>query len=232
MIELDVKFDTREITKYLSDIEKKQIPFATARALTSTASDVKDELIKEMDRVFDRPTRYTKSAFYIRSATKKKLIASVGIKDFAGKGIPAIKFLMPQIVGGTRAPKRFEIWLRRRGILPEGMFAVPARGAKLDRYGNLSRGQITKMLANLQALPEMAQRTNDSRKIVYFVAKIKGIRGIWKKRGKRIQPFMVFVKAPHYKKRFDFEGVSNKVINKRFHKNFDKALANALATAK
>ena len=232
MIEIDVKFDTREITKYLNDIEKKQVPFATARALTSTARDVKDELIREMDRVFDRPTRYTKSAFYIRSATKKKLVASVGIKDFSFKGIPAIKFLAPQIYGGTRNPKRFELWLRRRSILPEGMFAVPARGAKLDRYGNLSRGQITKMLANLQALPDMAQRTTDSRKIVYFVAKIKGIRGIWRKRGKKIQPFMVFVKAPRYKKRFDFEGVSNKVIGKRFSKNFNKALANALATAK
>ncbi|MDF5999583.1 hypothetical protein P4050_14390 [Pseudomonas aeruginosa] len=42
--------------------------------------------------------------------------------------------------------------LRARGILPAGMFVVPAEGARLDQYGNMSRGQMIQILSGLGAL--------------------------------------------------------------------------------
>jgi hypothetical protein len=43
----------------LTDIEQRQIPFATVLALTETAKLVKARLEDEMRSVFDRPTPYT-----------------------------------------------------------------------------------------------------------------------------------------------------------------------------
>lgn len=35
--------------------------------------------------------------------------------------------------------------------------------------------------------------------------------GIWRKRGNRIDPVVLFVSQPHYSKRFDFFGVAEKI---------------------
>ena len=53
---------------------------------------------------------------------------------------------------GPRVDKASERNLRARGILPAGMFVVPAEGARLDQYGNMSRGQMIQILSGLGAL--------------------------------------------------------------------------------
>ena len=58
------------VKRKLNDLERNHVRFATARALTKTAGLVKEAMVKEVDKVFDRPTPYTRNAFMIKPATK------------------------------------------------------------------------------------------------------------------------------------------------------------------
>jgi len=241
-----------EVIKSLSDFEKQQLPFATAKALTKTGQEVKDGLISEMEKVFDRPTPYTLNSLMLRPATKQTLTAYVWLKDFAGKGTPAVKYLWAQVMGGSRRVKRFESALQRIGVLPRDMFITPGQGADLDQYGNLSRGQIVQVLSYFQALGEQGYKANmtdkgrarlkkggkkTGRGFEYFVP-LSGSRlapGIYKRIGfafgSAIKPIYMFVKKPIYTKRFRFFEVGQKIIDAKLLSNFNQALADALRTA-
>jgi hypothetical protein len=45
--------------------------------------------------------------------------------------------------------KRFEKALKAAGAMPYGWQSVPAAGARLDAYGNMSRGQIAQILSQV-----------------------------------------------------------------------------------
>src|SRR5262245_39031822 len=118
MIRLDVRSNIKQLTQGLTQVQREQVPFATALALTRTAQVMQAAQITEMQRVFDRPTPFTLNALFVSPATKRRLEASVYFKDFAPKGTPAGKYLRPQIMGGGRNLKRMERLLQGKGLLP------------------------------------------------------------------------------------------------------------------
>lgn len=231
-----------------------QMQFATALALTRTAQHVRRELEAEILRVFDRPTRWTQRALYLQPARKNRLEARVWIKDGMGWGTTAPeRYLRPQIYGGQRDVKRFERALQARGVLPVGMITVPAAAARLDAYGNMSRGQIVQILSYFRAFGEEGYRANitDERKqrmarstrrkigTAYFALQRphgKLRPGIYQRyhlaHGSAVKPVLLFVKAAHYRPRFDFFGVGQRVADKHIADEFKKALAQAIATAR
>lgn len=144
---------------FFSKLER-QVPYATSLALNRTAEAVREAIGVEMQRVFDRPTPYTQRALRIQRANKGNLSAHVGFKNEAGKGTPADKYLWPQVHGGSRSQKRSEKALDRIG-LPRG-YVVPGAGAEIDAYGNMSRGQIVRLLSYLQAFGEQGYRANST----------------------------------------------------------------------
>lgn len=257
MIAINVKVDISRALAKLDNFKKNQVPFATAKALTKTAQAVAEAERKEMRDVFDRPTPYTMAAIYVKSATKKNLVAKVGIKNFAGKGNPASKFLAAQITGGTRRQKKFEKALQAVGAMPHGYFAVPGSGAKLDQYGNIMPSLIVQLLSYFKAFPEMGYKANmtDKRKaqlakgkakrgiqgVVYFVGRPGGNSanyplGIWARytfnAGSFVSPVLIFVPHAQYKAIFDFYYVGKKVVERVFKTEFRAAMAEAMATAK
>lgn len=197
---ISLKHDIARIGRNAGRIEK-QLPFATALAITRTAQIVQKDEIKEMRDVFDRPTPYTLRSTYMQPATKKKLRAEVGIKDEATEAVPPVKFLTPEIRGGGRRLKTFERALRSVGALPNGYVAVPGTGAKLDAYGNISRGQIVQILSffktnglagfNFNATPDSLKRRSNraakkagAQSVTYFVGRPgdgKLPLGIWQR---------------------------------------------------
>lgn len=154
-ISVDTRGAQRKITQ-----AGQQVRNAAVQALNWTAADARDEVQREMRRVFDRPTPYTIRGVGVWRATAADPIARVGLKDAAGKGTAAADFLLPQVYGGARGVKRFERALQRIGALPAGWVAVPASGAQLDAYGNMNRGQIVQILAALQAFGEQGYKAN------------------------------------------------------------------------
>lgn len=220
--------------KSLDALEKEQLPFALALTATWTAQDVQAEEKKVIASVFDKVNRYTKNSVYIKSATKKNPVAAVWLKneDATSKGGNAAEYLSPHIFGGPRKNKRFEKAMQRRGMLNPGQFTVPAKPAKRDKFGNISRGQIVKMLSNIGAQHDSQQ--NSKRGISYFLFENNdgSLSGVWQRTPNGIMPFLLFVdKAPQYKKRFPFFEVAERTINKQFPINFEKAMDYAIASS-
>lgn len=239
------------IIKGLADLQRNQIPYAVAATLTDTAKDVQAAEVHEIRDSFDRPTPATVNSIYVRSATKTKWEATVGIKDFMGKGNPAVKWLAAEIEGGHRNTKRFEKALQSAGILPPGYFVVPGEGVDLDQYGNIKPSLIVQLLSYFKAFPEMGYRSNmtDKRKlamaksrkgktgVAYFVAKDRWLHpGIWARyalaHGSAIKPILMFVRAANYQKRFDFQYTAEITVKRVFDAHLRKRWAEAWATAR
>lgn len=150
MIEIRVE-GVEKTTRYLTDVERKQIPFALAKSLTRTAQDGQKALQDDMAGKFDRPTPYTLKSGYYTPANKINLTSAFGIKDRQkSKSANAPdEVLSPHFTGGGRALKASEARLRRQGFLDAGEFLAPGAGAKLDRYGNISRGQLQQIFSQI-----------------------------------------------------------------------------------
>jgi hypothetical protein len=156
-----------------------QIPFALAKALTNTIQDVKEAEIAEMRKAFNAPTPYTLRSLYVRTATKARQEASTWLKSYPGRP----HYLQPQIEGGGRPLKRFERRMEMLGYMRGDQRAVPTRNVSLDAYGNMSRGQIVKILSQLRTdvVSGVSQNATNSKRSKakrkaseYFVSKGSG----------------------------------------------------------
>lgn len=250
---IKIEHDFSGLLRNSDDIEKKHIPFALSLGINRTANRVKHAGINEMKDVFDRPTPYILSSIFVKPSTKKNLSATVWIKDEATKAVPASKILTPQITGGMRRLKRFELALRSAGVLPSNYFTVPGQGATYDAFGNMSRGQIVQILSYFNAFSESGFKANATDKtreklrrgtkrkfgISYFAvqpgdsATTPGIyQRVHTAFGDAIKPVLIFVDRVYYDPIFDFAFVAKRVNEKYFGEEFSKALEYALKTAK
>lgn len=231
MINVSVKSDLKKATKQLKDIQKKQIPFATALALTNTAKLIKLAEREEMAASFDRPKPYTLNSLYIKPANKHTLTAVVGLKDQASKGRTAAKYLLPQIKGGNRKLKAYEKLLKKRGILPNGYYTTPGKSAKLDRFGNISRGQLNQIFASIGSKAVTNNKSTKARYII-FPERDGKPGGIWLQKYGGLIPVLIFVKRPSFKKRYSFRKVARTTQQQVFAKEFEKAYQRAEMAAK
>lgn len=101
MISINVKSNVKQFTKGLKRIEKKQIPFATARALTWTAQDAQKRLIKKIPSIFNVTKKWwlkqQPTGIKIKPAKKNHLVSSVYTNAY---------FAERQEEGGTRRPTK------------------------------------------------------------------------------------------------------------------------------
>jgi hypothetical protein len=157
-MKIDIKVQgIKELQANLKDFSERRVRSTVATAMTKTAVAVRNELQSKMDSALDRPIGYTRRNLRYTAATAKGLQATVGFdivanQDMYGKvtgytdmgraQTPVGKYMKDQIEGGPRRDKRFEIALRRVGILPAGWFAVPGERAKIDAFGPLPAGKV------------------------------------------------------------------------------------------
>lgn len=248
---ISVKHDIQRIGLNAARIER-QLPFAIALSLTRTVQAVQKAEIHEMGDVFDRPTRYTLNSTYIEPATKQHLVAAVGIKDEASEGVPPTKYLRPQIVGGGRRLKRFEKALRSVGVLPNGYVAVPGSAAKIDRFGNMSRGEINQILsffrtnatagfnfnasaASLRRRSNRLAKKANAQSVTYFAGRPADGKlplGVWQRftfrKGSALKPILIFIPWASYDAIFDFRYVGEITIRKVFPRELSNALRRTL----
>ena len=257
-MKVGIEMNIDEVVGKLNDVARRQVPFAAAMALNETAKKINAAEIAEMRDVFSNPTPYTlRGTFYTR-ANKNKLEVIIGLKDFSAKAIPAAKFLAPQVEGGSRRLKRFEVALRAAGVLPSGYFAVPGEGAKRDAWGNMNRGQLVQVLSYFKSFPETGYKANmiDKRKaslarggrknrgFSYFVVRPgdqanrrAGLPpGVWQRVrfgiGTALKPILIFVTRAHYDAIFDFEYVAELTAKQQLSPQFSRAFAAAMRTAR
>lgn len=232
----------------------KQAAFANVVALTRTVVEVKSALQEEMRGVFDRPTPFTLNAIYVKPATSLKPEAAVGIKDDATVltriGTTPNRSLEAEIEGGGRHVKRFEKLLQISGFMPKGWFSVPGQYARLDAYGNVSRGQLIQVLSQLRVNPtagfdrdialagnnklQNAKRARALKKAGgQFFALPNGrgkLRpGIYQRRDSALghaapRPVVIFVRSVSYRRRLDFHDVAQFTADTYYPAKLDEAL--------
>ena len=239
---INMTSDAIKMEKKMSNIVASQLPFATAITLTKTAQKIMNDEKREMRRVFDRPVPYTMRAIFFRPANKAdKIIKSeVAFREFAGKGTPAYKYLMPNIKGGMRGAKRHERQLRANGILQEPMLTAPAKDAPLNRYGNISGATYQSILSEVGAAfyasgnQSMTKRSRRRKRVRgYYVAKKNGRTvGIRQQTGGESKRILNFIKPVSYQPRFDFYGVAQKRVDLSLQNTFRYYLKQAIRTAK
>lgn len=208
----------------LSDLEKLHLPFVMSKTINNTAQQVRKAEVVEMALVFDRPTPFVLNSLYIYPSTKTRLQAEVFFKD------KAQSFMRPQVYGGPRDFKRSERWLSNR-------FWVPGKAVRLNKYGNVSPGQITQVLSALKRMPDSAQnitarsRKRNKKPRDYFVLwnRKNGLRpGVWERTKRGIKPILMFISGPRYGKLLDFYGVGQRIATREFAMTFFRNLRDAI----
>ncbi|TPN16230.1 hypothetical protein FJ973_05935 [Mesorhizobium sp. B2-1-3] len=226
-----------------NDIERKQLPFATARALTWTAKAAQADMRAAMGKVFDSPIGYTLRGVTIEPATKDRLRATVLLNGYAPGKLPVGAYLYPQVFGGKRGQKAFERALSKAGLLPAGWVTVPAAGAKLNAAGNITAGQIVQMLSDLKlqfdATANRSKRSlkrNKSYRKQRFFVPAKGSHlkpGVWIRDGKGgIKPMVLFVQQQTYAPRLDYFGIVRESATRNFPELWTKSFGQAMASAR
>lgn len=241
MITISVADNIKDITRDLEDFARRQVPFATARALTETAKGVQAALQKEIKSVFDRPTPWIQRSPVVERATKASLTATVGIRDKGERASPA-KYLKEHFTGGARGNKPMEVAMRAMGILAPGWLAVPSDdGVKKDAFGNVSPATVKRILRELQGGGKRQDRRAAYR--LFIVRPGQSSRrashlapGVWSvvRAGDQsvMKPVFLFVARATYRKVIDLPSIAEKVVASDFERNFKAALDGALRTAR
>lgn len=240
MLNIDVQLDIASLKRRLGEIDDRHVRFATAAALTWVARDAWLEVERILPQVFDRPTPQTMRGIRYYKATKQLLVSEVKVTDYTDKSQPPISWLGHEIYGGGRPYKRIELLLTRAGILPAGQFVAPGKGARLDSYGNMSRGQVQQILAATQSAFDTNQRaTTRSRRRNRVVEQIFALRvqrgklkpGIYQRVGRGVTPLLIFIPSPHYHVRLGFNAIVERVVREKFEAQFQRAAKLAESTA-
>lgn len=235
--------------RHFTELERKNLPFAIMQACNATAFEIRQVWAQTAPRVFDNPTRMTRNAAQYRKASKTRHYAEVFLRDEAIGGTPPAKYLLPEVEGGTRRKKGFELLLQQKGAMPAGMFAVPGKGAQLDQHGNVRAAQVSQILSQLGARQDKYQnqsaastrrrRARRKRGGEYFAVQVRKGRlqpGIYERIatgfGSAVRSIFIFTSKASYKPRYNIFGLAQRTWDKLMPFHFNRELEKALETSK
>lgn len=238
--------------RQLTELERRQLPFATMQAINATAFETRQRWAEIMPKVFDRPTALTRGAVLYTKATRSRAYAEVFVRDEVSKGVPPSRYLQPQVAGGGRPRKGLERQLTAANVLPAEMYVVPGRGAALDQHGNLPLSLLNKVKSQLGAQGDtLANESAASRARRRRRAAKQGKRGgeyfalprgrgalaagvyerVTTGFGSAVRSVLRFVRHVAYRPRYRVFGIAQTVFERRFPANFERELSKAVASA-
>lgn len=124
-MDISVQTNLRQIQRQFGAFAEKQIPFATAMALTGIGKRVQVDEKKQFSHVLDRPTPFTLNAVSVRAARKSDLRAVVYVKD------KAAGYLAPYESGDVQKVN--------------GRAVLNPKASSVNQYGNLPRNLIARL---------------------------------------------------------------------------------------
>ena len=218
--------------------QEKNFKYSAAIALTKTAKIAQKNVIAELPKVFDRPTPWTLRGTFVLPAKPTKIETKVAFKDDRAiptlgqkGGTAAANYIKWQVEGGTRQQKGIERKLVALGILEKDEAVVPGDAVRLNRYGNMTRATLSKIIAQVaagkgQGISEgFGQATTKTGRKRYFYDPNIRPRAIYERYGrggKRIRPVLYFIKLPKYKKRLPFNDIVTKTFDRELDDEFDR----------
>lgn len=245
---IDIQITGLEDVKKMLGSLGKQADFAASRALNTTAFKINAEVKAEMQDAFQGgATPYSLRAMKVEKSSKQTLTSAVKLRtDGPSGGTPYEQALGHLFTGGGREWKKLEGYLRKRGLMPAGLMAVPGGGATMDKRGNMMRSQLREMLGSLgSGKPGMRtyRRSGNgktAKAIGYFVI-LPGARshlkpGIYKRietgKSSAIEPMVMYVRPGTYRRYIDLQTIGTQTVQATFAPEFYKELRYALETAK
>jgi hypothetical protein len=251
-MQISIKDNFPDVQRWVRQLGPK-VNTAAREGLNRTAAWAETYVRLEMRKVFDRPVPFTLRSLRVYYASASRPWAWLWFRQ---RRLDADKlWANPQIIGGGRDLKPMELRLQRIGLMPKGWFIVPGDAAPLDGYGNMSPGEISRILNVLGSYTESGfnkanintrkrLRKGNEKKGVYGFeywvnpagpGRVKHLlpgvyRRVYTAFGTSLKPMMIFVPRAQYRARLDFFGIVNKTVGQRFPAEFDKALRSLIAT--
>lgn len=234
-----------ELRKAFEGFSERRMRSVAATAATVAVRDIERGWRDQLVERFDRPTKATREATFVATANPQTMEATVGIKDMAGaRGRAPAEWLSTEEEGGSRYVKRFEMALQNKGAMLRGWSAVPSKFAKLDSFGNVSRGQIVQVIAQLGAqfspgYQQVISRSATKRaqkallsgnQFVAFPRKTRnGLEaGVYQRRGDKLVPIFFFVPRVRYGKRISLIDFAKEQAPKLLGANVERAFSESL----
>lgn len=206
MFSISVKADIAGIRRSLDRLTRRQLPYATALALNSTAELVRIGQQENLRKVLDAPTPFTINAVAVRRASKSRPEALVYIKPVAAA------YLLPYERGGKNK-------LNSKALLK------PVN-ARVNQYGNLPRNFVK----NAKAKPNMFVGKVQTKNGI-----VDGVwQRTAKKRGSKtgLKLLVDFTNAHEATQRIDYRGVGTRIVRAVFSRELRKGIDKAMATAR
>lgn len=228
---MNMKIDIRGIKEFKERVDrlaKKQVPYALASALNSTAYGAMKYEQAEIKDSFDRPTPWVQKGVLYQKASTSSLASFTRLADDRDRKGDVRSILEPHVYGGGRAIKRSERRMRHTGAMGGGQFLVPGPGAPIDSHGNISGPQMKQLLGFAQQYFELGYNVTRKTGGYYVIPFV----GLFKRNKKgRSTPVLFFTyKEPKYEQRFDFHFAARHYFNKNFQANMNQAWNRALTS--
>lgn len=219
-VRISIKIDAKQLQRQLSNLAQRQVPFAISQAINAVAAKVIEAQTAAISTTFDKPRAFTQKAFTQGS--------SFG-GQFASKRNPVAIIVAKPIQEAYLVPSEFD----ERQSLGQGKRIRTPVNAKTNAGGNLSQGQVAKLLAQ----PDV------------FMGVVNGVNGLWQRpsppRTKggprrsakanttgRLKLLVAFTRPVKVKTKLHFRERATQVVQRHFNAEFDRALGRALATAR
>jgi len=202
MLSLNVGSNINQVAGWLTNVQRKQLPFATAGALTATAFDVRKHVVeKTFPRDFDlRNKRFAGAVLRVEKANKRKLRAAV--YDRLGR-----EYLETQARGGIKRPTGQ--WI-----------SIPTQHIKRTAAGKIGKAKRPRNIVNK---PNVFFRHQGPTPDI-----VRMPRG----KGKSLEVLYQLVPLARIPKRLRFYEDAAKVVQRRMVPNFKKSFERALRTAR
>ena len=205
-MDLDFSADFKQLERALTDVMRRQLPFAMMLSLNDTASEVKQAEERSIDRTFDRPTPFTKRGVYVKRANKSTLTSTVGMKPVQAG------YLKLQAKGGVRLPKRRAL--------------VIGAGLRRNKYGNLPKDAVKR--AEVKGKTFVARNRGPGSHLAPGIYQRVKARG----QSPSIKMLVSFKPRAHYKKRFEFQPVAMRSARAVYEGHLVTRLKQAQASAR
>ena len=202
---ISVRSNLKQIERSLSAFAYKQVPFATAQALTTLAKQVKEAEVKNLSTHLDRPTPFTLRSMGIKRARKGYPEAVIFVKDIQARYLTPVEF------GGKQV-------LNSKAV-------IRAVHATLNQYGNIPRTALARIKGRTDVfIGPVKGRAGIINGVWQRLPPTKG-------KPASLKLIFKFEDARPVKPILGYHTLAKKIITANFNKTFGQALAKAIATA-
>jgi hypothetical protein len=225
---LDIRSELPKAIRW-TDQMTKQLPFAVSQALNATAFDTRTALNGATRQYFDKPNRFTQSAFLVQKTNKRELEAIVYAN--AQQGRDRARYLRYGIQGGERRQKGFEKKFLAEIVgtrtIPATAQLVPTSLVKLDGSGNVSLSTIKRIQKGLSGKARGG----------FFVGQPRNNPnlppGIYRRSREQLFPYFIATANPGtYKQLLPMAEIGQKTAQRRFGVYLRSSLEKAVAGAR